>query len=139
MSSYAAFGASLVYDPASTDLTVAQITNISGPGISTDAIDVTTHQSASAHREFLAGLVDGGEVTFEMVFDAEASASGGSASGLTACNGQCFTRHVVSRVCHKYGGVRAASHDNVTAESRQFVAVELENLALTGIAIGSIK
>jgi predicted secreted protein len=82
MSSYAAFGATLVYDPASTDLTVGQITNISGPGISTDAIDVTTHQSTSATREFLAGLVDGGEVTFEMVYDAEAGAAGGAASGL---------------------------------------------------------
>jgi len=82
MSTFAAYGATLVYDPASTDLTVAQITNITGPGISTDAIDVTAHDSASATREFLAGLVDGGEVTFEMVFDAEASASGGGASGL---------------------------------------------------------
>ena len=82
MSSYAAFGASLVYDPAGSPLTVGQITNISGPGVSTDAIDVTTHASASGHREFLAGLVDGGEVTVEMVYDPQTSASGGASDAL---------------------------------------------------------
>ena len=82
MSKYAAFGAKLVYDPASSNLDVAQITNISGPGISTDAIDVTAHDSAAGTREFLPGLVDAGEVTVELFFDAEASAGTGADSGL---------------------------------------------------------
>ncbi len=44
---------------------VAELTNISGPGISVDTIDVTTHDSANAFREFVAGLVDGGEISME--------------------------------------------------------------------------
>jgi len=44
---------------------VAELTNISGPGISVDTIDVTTHDSADAFREFVAGLIDGGEISME--------------------------------------------------------------------------
>ena len=45
--------------------TVAELTNIGGVEITVDMIDVTSHQSTSGFREFIAGLADGGEVTIE--------------------------------------------------------------------------
>jgi predicted secreted protein len=52
-----------------TFATVAQVTNITGPGLSADTVDVTAHDSPSGFREFIATLVDTGEVTLELVFD----------------------------------------------------------------------
>ena len=42
-----------------------EITNISGPGISTGEIDITNHSSSDDFREFVAGLMDGGEFSIE--------------------------------------------------------------------------
>lgn len=49
--------------------TVAEVLNISGPSISRDAIDVTTMDSPDQYREFIGGLLDGGEVTFDVIYD----------------------------------------------------------------------
>lgn len=46
--------------------TVAEVNDISGPGLSRDNIEVTHHQSANRWREFIKGLKDGGEVTFSV-------------------------------------------------------------------------
>jgi len=40
-------------------------TQITGPSESMSPIDVTNHDSASAFREFVAGIHDGGEITVE--------------------------------------------------------------------------
>lgn len=53
--------------PTFTD--VANIMDITGPGISRNTIDVTSHDSPNGYREFLGGLRDGGEVTFDINFD----------------------------------------------------------------------
>jgi len=45
--------------------TIAEVTNISGPSISVDEIDVSSHDSGDEYREFIAGMRDGGEVSFE--------------------------------------------------------------------------
>ncbi len=42
-----------------------EITSISGPGISTGEIDITNHSSSDDFREFVAGLMDGGEFSIE--------------------------------------------------------------------------
>lgn len=44
---------------------VAELTSISGPTETMDTIDLTSHDSADAFREFVAGLRDGGEITIE--------------------------------------------------------------------------
>ncbi len=49
--------------------TVAEVLSISGPTISRDAVDVTTMDSPNEWREFIGGLKDGGEVTFDVVYD----------------------------------------------------------------------
>ena len=44
---------------------IVNLTNISGPSISVDTIDVTAHDSADGFREFTAGVIDGGDITLE--------------------------------------------------------------------------
>lgn len=44
---------------------IAGLTSISGPSITADTIDVTTHDSTDGFREYVGGLRDGGEVTVE--------------------------------------------------------------------------
>jgi len=45
---------------------VSEVTSITWPGYARDAIDATTMSSEDRHREFIAGLIDAGEVTIEM-------------------------------------------------------------------------
>ena len=44
---------------------IQELTSISGPTETLDTIDVTSHDSTEAFREFAAGLHDGGEVSIE--------------------------------------------------------------------------
>jgi hypothetical protein len=48
--------------------TIAEVINISGPTLSLETIDVTSHGSTDAWREFVAGLKDPGEITFDINF-----------------------------------------------------------------------
>lgn len=87
MSKYAAYGAALAIGdgllattPSYT--TIAQVANISGPSMSLDPIDVTTHDSTSGFREFVAGLADGGEITFDLVYDPDSATHANSSGGV---------------------------------------------------------
>ncbi len=48
---------------------VAELTSIGGPSVSADTIDVSAHHDPTgapfAYREYVAGLLDGGEVSME--------------------------------------------------------------------------
>lgn len=48
--------------------TVAEVRSISGPTLTTDILDVTSHESQFGVREFKAGLIDPGELTFDLAF-----------------------------------------------------------------------
>lgn len=61
MAGEAAFGTTLTIDATP----VAELTNIGGPNVTADALDVTSHDSADDYKEFVAGLLDGGEVSLE--------------------------------------------------------------------------
>lgn len=50
--------------------TIAEVTNITGPGSELETIDVTSHDSTGAKREFIAGLIDMGEITLSLNFNA---------------------------------------------------------------------
>ena len=75
MAGYAAYGTVFGYSTAMSvlDLTtkpstwdyIGELTGIGGPSVSVDTIDVTSHGSADAYREFVAGLIDGGDITLE--------------------------------------------------------------------------
>ena len=55
------FGTILHWDGAD----ILELTSISGPSQSMSPIDVTSHDSDDAFREFVAGILDGGEISFE--------------------------------------------------------------------------
>lgn len=65
MAKYSAFGTSL----KRIATVIGQVTNIGGPSESMDTLDVTSHDSAGAWREFVGGLLDAGEVSVDLVFD----------------------------------------------------------------------
>ena len=48
--------------------TIAEVTDISGPGLSMDTMEATSHSSTAGWKEFVAGLLDAGEVTFSVNF-----------------------------------------------------------------------
>jgi predicted secreted protein len=48
--------------------TIGEVANISGPSLSMDSIDVTSHSSPDGWREFIGGLLDGGEISFDINF-----------------------------------------------------------------------
>lgn len=45
---------------------IADVTNLSGPGLSRETLDVTSHGSPDAYMEFLGGLKDAGEVSADI-------------------------------------------------------------------------
>jgi len=55
-------------ESSETFTTIAEVTNISGPGLSLDTIDVTSHSSTDGWREYIAGLLEAGEITFDINF-----------------------------------------------------------------------
>ena len=65
------FGAALAWDPAGAAAytAIGQVKDISGPSIARGTVDVSDHDSPSGFRQFMGGLVDGGEVTFVIGYD----------------------------------------------------------------------
>lgn len=72
MTKIAAKGVSLAIEdtaiPASF-VTIAQVRNLTGPGMSADAVDVSHHNLSRAYRRFVQGFKNAGEVSMELVFD----------------------------------------------------------------------
>jgi predicted secreted protein len=46
--------------------TIAEVGDIDGPSNSVDTIDVTNHSSPGARKEFIASLIDSGEISFSV-------------------------------------------------------------------------
>ena len=61
--------------------TVAQVTNISGPSLSMDTADVTTHDSTNAWEETVGTILRSGEVTIDIVFDPADNTQDGTETG----------------------------------------------------------
>lgn len=90
MAKYSAFGTELKRGATS----IAQISNISGPGLSLDVEDVTSHDSTGAWEEVVATILRSGEVSFDIVFDPAAATHKYAAGGLT--------HDMVARVAQTY-------------------------------------
>lgn len=45
---------------------LAGISNVGGPGVSREILDITAHDSPDAYREFLGGVKDAGEVSLDV-------------------------------------------------------------------------
>lgn len=66
-----AFGTLLkIGDGGGTEVftTIAEVKDISGPSFSMDTVELTTHSSTGAWKEYLGTLLDAGEVTFDVNF-----------------------------------------------------------------------
>lgn len=48
---------------------IGEVTNISGPGLTRATPEATSMDSTNGWQEFIGGLKDGGEVTFEVIYD----------------------------------------------------------------------
>ena len=68
MAEYFGYDALLKIYNGSTYTTIAQVRDIEGPGLKLDTVEVTSRDSAK-WRKRIAGLKDGGTVTFEIVYD----------------------------------------------------------------------
>jgi predicted secreted protein len=55
--------------PTEVFTAIANVTDITPPGIERETYDVTAHDSPEAWREFIGGLKDGGEVEIEINYD----------------------------------------------------------------------
>jgi predicted secreted protein len=67
-----AFGTTLARESDSTPgtyIAIGNVTSLSPPGISRETLDVTAHDSPDGWMEFLGGLKDGGEVSFDVNYD----------------------------------------------------------------------
>ena len=65
MAKYAAFGCAL--KKGGTEY--AGVTNISGPGLSLDTVDVTGHDSTGAWEEVVGTILRSGEISLDLVYD----------------------------------------------------------------------
>jgi predicted secreted protein len=68
--------------PTEAFVTIAEVFNISGPNETAELIDVTSFDSPA--KEFIAGLRDGGEVSFEYNLVGEDTSQGGLRTDFTA-------------------------------------------------------
>lgn len=68
MSKYDAYGTAL-YRGTSSDDKYGQVISLTGPGLSADTIDVTSHDSTNAWEESVVGILRSGEVTMDIVWD----------------------------------------------------------------------
>jgi len=92
---YSAFPASLKVEISAVYTTIAQVRDINGPAMKGEVDDVTHRDSAGRAREFVATLVDNGELTFDIVYDPDqvthsASAAGGMVTLLAAGSANNF-------------------------------------------------
>lgn len=65
MAKYDAFGIAL----KKGGVEYAQVSNISGPGLSLDTEDVTSHDSTGAWEEVVGTILRSGEITLDLVWD----------------------------------------------------------------------
>jgi predicted secreted protein len=78
MTKYSAFGTALKRGAVE----IAGVTNISGPGLSLDTEDVTSHDSANYWEEHVGTILRSGEITLDIVYDPAAATHKNASGGL---------------------------------------------------------
>ncbi|HRJ40832.1 MAG TPA: phage tail tube protein [Caldilineaceae bacterium] len=81
---YLGFPVTLGTYNGSTYDTIAGVRDIDGPGLSRDTVEVSSRSSTNRWREFLAGMIDGGEVSFDIVYDPAETTHKNASTGLLA-------------------------------------------------------
>jgi len=80
MAKYSAYGTTFTVAGAA----VVQVSNISGPGLSLDTVDVTSHDSTGGWEEVVGTILRSGEVKLDIVYDPNAATHKNAANGLLA-------------------------------------------------------
>lgn len=81
MAEYSGYGATLSIYITNAYTAIAQIRDITGPSMALDAVEVSHRDSA--WKKFVAGQIDGGEVTFDLIYDPDSTTHvAGSRGGL---------------------------------------------------------
>ncbi len=81
MAKYAGYDALLKVKSGASYGTIAQVRDVAGPALKQETVEVT-HRDGNKWRERVGGLKDGGEVTFDVIYDPDlASHAAGSAPG----------------------------------------------------------
>jgi predicted secreted protein len=75
--------ASLAISGKGTLLKIGEVKSIGGPSFSSDTNDVTSHSSPGAWREFIASLIDPGDLSFDINF-VPTNATHNASTGLLA-------------------------------------------------------
>jgi hypothetical protein len=63
-------------------VTVASITNIGGPGLAADTLDVSTHDDATAWEDIIPSLLRSGEVSTDLLYDPNAASHSTASNGM---------------------------------------------------------
>ena len=69
MAKYGAYGTKLYRGTSAAGTLIAQVSSISGPGLSLDTEDVTSHDSTGAWEEVVGTILRSGEVSLDLVYD----------------------------------------------------------------------
>ena len=77
MAKYSAYGTILLHGATP----VANVMNISGPGLSLDTEDVTTHDSTAAWEEVVGTILRSGEISLDLVYDPNNTTQSYSSAG----------------------------------------------------------
>jgi len=73
-----------------TVTTIGNIISISGPNGTRDSIDISTMDSTTKFREFIPGMLDAGEVTFECNYDGTAAGTAAELDALKTNDAQYY-------------------------------------------------
>ena len=63
------YGITLSYDDGGSPVSITDITEITPPEVTKETIETTHHGSSGGAREFISGLVDGGEMSVTVNYD----------------------------------------------------------------------
>lgn len=63
------YGITIETTTSTGTMPLAYVRSVSGPSATVDDVDTTTLDSTGGFRTFIAGLIDGGEVEMELVYD----------------------------------------------------------------------
>jgi len=84
MAKFDAYGTKLYRGTSGAGDLYGQVSTISGPGLTADTIDVTSHDSTSAWEEVVVGILRSGEITMEIVYDPANAFYANAGTGLLA-------------------------------------------------------
>ena len=85
--------ATAIAETVATWTKVGNTRDISGPSLSTNDVDVTNNDSENHFKEYIAGLIDPGEVTFDIVLDPDERTHIGTSNSLLAWELDRLVRH----------------------------------------------